>query len=125
MSAITWALVVLGVMLNAAAQLLLKSATVVTGPIALSWTSVSSAAPQVLSHYGWWCGLTCYAVSVLIWVLALSRAPVSVVYPLLSLGYIVNAVGAALLFGEPLLPTKMLGIVVIIVGVYILTQSSA
>lgn len=125
MSAVTWFLVVAGVMLNAAAQLLLKAATGATGPIALSWVGVTTAAPRVLSHYGWWGGLVCYAVSVLIWVLALSRAPVSVVYPMLSLGYIVNAVGATLLFGESLQPGKIAGIAVIIVGVYLLTQSRA
>jgi multidrug transporter EmrE-like cation transporter len=62
---------------------------------------------------------------VLIWILALSRAPVSVVYPLLSIGYIVNAVGATLLFGEVLEANKLLGIAVIILGVYILTRSAA
>lgn len=125
MSTITWCLVIGGVMLNAAAQLLLKAATGSTGPIALSWVGLTSAAPRMLSHYGWWGGLACYVASVLIWVLALSRAPVSVIYPLLSLGYIVNAVGAALLFGESLNPSKIVGIAVIILGIYILTWSRA
>ena len=125
MNATTWLLVIAGVMLNAAAQLLLKAATGATGPITFSWVGVTSAAPRMLSHYGWWGGLACYVVSVLIWVLALSRAPVSVVYPMLSLGYIVNAVAATLLFGESLQPTKVAGIAVIILGVYILTQSRA
>jgi multidrug transporter EmrE-like cation transporter len=124
-STITWILVLTGVALNAAAQLLLKAATGATGPIALSWTGVTSAAPRMLSHYGWWGGLACYVASVLIWVLALSRAPVSVAYPMLSLGYIVNAVAAMLLFGESLNPGKVLGIAVIILGVFILAQSHA
>ncbi len=54
-----------------------------------------------------------------------SRAPVSVVYPLLSIGYIVNAIAAAALFQESLAPGKLLGIAVIILGVFILTQSHA
>ncbi|HKQ82971.1 MAG TPA: hypothetical protein VJS42_12330 [Steroidobacteraceae bacterium] len=123
MSTVTWMLVVLGVLLNAAAQLLLKAATAATGPIVLSWSGVSSAAPRILTHYGWWCGLTCYAISVVVWVLALSRAPVSVVYPLLSLGYIVNAVGAAVFLGETFDSLKLLAIAVIILGVWLLTQS--
>lgn len=69
--------------------------------------------------------LNAAALSVLIWILALSRAPVSVVYPLLSIGYIVNAVGATLLFGEVLEASKLAGIAVIILGVYILTRSAA
>lgn len=125
MTPITWFLVISGVVLNAAAQLLLKAATTATGPIALSWAGVASATPRLLSHYGSWGGFACYVVSVLLWILALSRAPVSVVYPLVSIGYIVNAIGAMFLFGETLAPTKLLGIAVIILGVFILTQSPA
>ncbi len=125
MSPITWMLVITGVMLNAAAQLLLKLATSTTGAIDLSWTGLASAGPRLLSHFGLWSGLACYAVSVVIWVLALSRASVSVVYPLLSIGYIVNAVAAAALFEESLEPAKMVGIAVIILGVFILSQSQS
>jgi multidrug transporter EmrE-like cation transporter len=125
MSLVTWVLVISGVLLNAAAQLLLKAATRATGEITLSWPGVAAAAPQLLSHYGWWGGITCYLLSVVIWILALSRAPVSVIYPLLSIGYIVNAVGAALLFGESLESSKLLGIAVIVLGVYLLTRSPA
>ena len=125
MTAITWGLVMSGVVLNAAAQLLLKAATAATGPIALSWAGVASAAPRLLSHYGAWGGIACYVVSVLVWILALSRAPVSVLYPLVSIGYIVNAIGAMLLLGESLPLVKLIGIAVIMLGVFILTQSPA
>ena len=125
MSLVTWVLVISGVLLNAAAQLLLKAATRATGEITLSWPGVAAAAPELLSHYGSWGGIACYALSVVIWILALSRAPVSVIYPLLSIGYIVNALGAALLFGESLESSKLLGIAVIVLGVYLLTRSPA
>jgi multidrug transporter EmrE-like cation transporter len=123
MNPLTWALVITGVTLNAAAQLLLKAATHATGPIAVSWDGVAAAVPRMLVQTGWWGGLACYAASVVVWVLALSRAPVSVLYPLLSIGYIVNAIGAALLFGEALPPLKIVGITVIILGVWILSYN--
>jgi len=125
MNFITWTLVITGVALNAAAQLMLKAATTATGPIALSWSGMTAATPRMLMHAGWWGGLTCYAISVLIWILALSRAPVSAIYPMLSMGYIVNAIGAMLLFDEALSTTKMTGIAIIIAGVCILTRSPA
>ena len=34
------------------------------------------------------------------WILGLSRVPVSIAYPMLSLGYVVNAIAAHYLFGE-------------------------
>ena len=125
MSAVTWTLILVGVLLNAAAQLMLKAATSATGVIALSGAGLAAALPRLLSHPGSWGGIGCYAVSVVVWVLALSRAPVSIAYPLLSIGYIVNALLAYWLFGEPLHATKVAGIFVIIVGVYLLTRSPA
>lgn len=123
MNVTTWILVIGGVMLNAMAQLLLKLATGTTGAIEPSLSGLASAAPRLLSHYGSWGGIACYAVSVVVWILALSRAPVSIVYPLLSIGYIVNALAAAVLFEESLDVSKVVGIAVIVLGVFILTQS--
>jgi multidrug transporter EmrE-like cation transporter len=125
MNALTWVLVLAGVALNAGAQLLLKAATTATGPIALNWDGLATAAPRIAAQYAWWGGIACYAVSVLIWLLALSRAPVSIVYPMLSLGYVANALAASVLFQEALSPSKVLGIAVIIGGVYLLSRSGA
>ena len=55
--------------------------------------------------------------------MALSRAPVSVAYPMLSIGYVVNAVAAAWLFGEPVGSLRIAGIGVIIIGVWMVARS--
>jgi multidrug transporter EmrE-like cation transporter len=68
-------------------------------------------------------GLACYGVSVVVWILALSRVPVSVAYPLLSIGYIVNAVAAWYLFGESITAQKLVGIAFIIAGVWLVARS--
>jgi multidrug transporter EmrE-like cation transporter len=68
-------------------------------------------------------GLGCYVVSVVVWILALSRVPVSVAYPMLSIGYIVNAVAAWWLFGESLTAQKLIGIGFIMAGVYLVARS--
>ena len=44
-------------------------------------------------------------------------------YPLLSLGYVVNAVAAQYLFGEAVTLTRWLGIGFIIVGVWLVAKS--
>jgi len=58
-----------------------------------------------------------------IWILALSRVQVSIAYPMLSLGYVVNAVAAWFLFNEAFNPAKVLGIGVIILGVAIISRA--
>ena len=68
-------------------------------------------------------GLVCYAISVVVWILALSRVEVSIAYPMLSLGYVVNAAAAYFLFGEDVNAMRMAGIFVIIVGVVLVARS--
>ena len=69
-------------------------------------------------------GLGCYVLSVVFWILALARVEVSVAYPMLSLGYVVNALAAWWLFDENLSGTRLAGIGVILVGVWLVARSS-
>jgi len=122
----TWAafaLVLTGVLLNAVAQLALKASVNDTGIINLDMQSLLTSAASLATNLWLWLGLFCYAISVVVWVLALSRVDVSIAYPMLSIGYIVNAVAAWHLFDEPMSLGKMAGIGVIILGVYILARS--
>jgi multidrug transporter EmrE-like cation transporter len=125
MKPIVWTLLLTGVALNAAAQLLLKAATRYVGPLVsdagrVDWLNAAALwkAPPL------WVGLGCYGVSVILWLGALSRLPVSVAYPMLSLGYVVNAVAAALLFGETLTAMKLAGIGLIGLGVIVLSRAA-
>lgn len=114
-----------GVVLNAAAQLLLKAGASSAGQISMNagpqalWNTALSLA----RHPGVVGGLACYVVSVVLWIVALSRVEVSVAYPMLSIGYVLNALLAWWLFGENLNPQRWLGIAVIIVGVVLVARS--
>jgi multidrug transporter EmrE-like cation transporter len=124
MSAMTWCLILAGVGLNAAAQLLLKAAV---RPLAhfVSFglqTLVSSVVILSQSVY-FWGGMLCYAASVCVWIAALSKAPVSTAYPMLSLGYVVVAAVSVLLLGETLSPAKVMGIALICAGVVLVSRS--
>lgn len=122
----TWAafaLILTGVLLNAVAQLALKASVSDTGVISLDMQSLFSSAGSLVSNLWLWMGLICYGISVIVWILALSRVDVSIAYPMLSIGYIVNAVAAWHLFDEPMNIGKIVGIGIIILGVYILARS--
>jgi len=122
----TWgafSLVMTGVLLNAVAQLALKASVSETGIIHLDMHSLLTTAGSLASNLWLWLGLICYAISVVVWLLALSRVDVSIAYPMLSVGYIVNAIAAWQLFGEPMNIAKVVGIGIIIVGVYVLARS--
>ena len=123
MTRTSFALILTGVLLNAIAQLGLKAGVRDLGPIALQWQDSLPVALRVAATPAIWLGLGCYAVSVVIWILALSRVDVSIAYPMLSIGYVLNAVAAWWLFGEALGPARILGILVIIFGVFLLYRS--
>jgi len=126
MTAITWLLLLAGVALNAAAQLLLKAATRSSGVLVADTGSISwAAALQLLQAMPLWLGLACYGVSVVLWLGALSRVSVSIAYPMLSIGYVINAFAAAILFSEALSVTKLAGIGLIVLGVLVLARAAA
>jgi len=119
---VNFLLILSGVSLNAIAQLFLKAGTNELGELSKIKGNLIEILFKIVFEYHILAGLTCCVFSVGIWIVALSKVPVSVAYPLLSLGYILNAFAAWYFFGEVLSMQKIIGITVIIVGVYLLTN---
>lgn len=117
-------MILFGVLLNAGAQLALKQGMrqigsfdfVVANAIPIGW--------QVATNPFVALGLGCYVVSVAVWILVLSRVEVGIAYPMLSVGYVVNALAAWWLFDENLSSTRIAGIAVICFGVWLLSRSA-
>jgi len=125
MNSMTWlsfALILSGVLLNAAAQLFLKAGTNTLGVVSFSASDWLGQALRIGMNPHIIGGMLCYALSLVVWIMALSRVPVSVAYPMLSIGYVVSAIAAYYLFGEAIGPTNWLGIGFIIVGVWLVTR---
>ena len=112
MTLLSFSLILTGVLLNAGAQLLLKA-----GTNAMPLGVGLALEPHILG------GLACYVVSVVVWIVALSRVPVSIAYPMLSIGYVVNAIAARYLLGEALTPMRLVGIGIIVLGVFVVARS--
>jgi multidrug transporter EmrE-like cation transporter len=123
MNLLSFSLVLAGVLLNAAAQLLLKAGTNSIGAFGFTTANLVPVGIKVASNPFIIGGLGCYAISVVVWIMALSRVEVSLAYPMLSIGYVVNALAAWYLFGEALTAQRMVGIGTIIVGVFLVARS--
>jgi len=123
MTSSAFAFLFTGVLLNAGAQLLLKAGTNALGVISLTrenwWDVLWKMGTQ--GHFV--AGVACYMVSLLVWIMGLSRVTVSVAYPMLSLGYVINAIAAFYLFGETVTVARWLGIGFIIVGVWLVART--
>lgn len=119
----TFALLLTGVLLNAAAQLLLKAGVMPLGSLSLDPSHLCATLRRVVGQWPILAGLGCYVVSVGVWVVGLSRVDVSVAYPMLSLGYVVTALAAAALFGEALGAGRWMGMALILAGVAVMYRS--
>lgn len=123
MTLAAFSFLITGVLLNAGAQLLLKAGTNALGVITLTRENWFDTFWRMGTQGHFVLGVFIYMVSLVVWIMGLSRVPVSVAYPMLSLGYVVNAVLAYYLFGEAVTLTKWLGIAFIILGVWLVARS--
>ena len=113
----------LSVLLNAAAQLFLKAGTNIVGTVSFGDANTINTLMQIARVPWFWAGFACYGISLFTWIATLSRLPVSVAYPLVSIGYVVNALAAWWLFGESLTMQKMIGVGFIIIGVILVSTT--
>lgn len=123
MNVSTFGFIFTGICLNAVAQLLLKAGTNAVGAIHLTaenWFATGIKLATQLPILG---GLSCYVLSLVVWIIGLSRVDVTIAYPLLSIGYIINAIGAWYFLGEAISLQRILAITIIIVGVAVLARS--
>src|SRR5262249_15832284 len=120
----TYGLLFFGVLLNAVAQLMLKAGMQRIGHFEFVWANVVPIGLQIVTNFYIFTGMVCYGVSILVWLMVLSRLEVSVAYPMVSLGYILTAVAAWNWFGEALSPMRVAGIAVIILGVFMISRTA-
>lgn len=122
----TWSafsFLITGVLLNAVAQLLLKAGTNSLGVIILTRDNWPGEFGRMAIEPHFIGGVVCYGVSLVVWILGLSRVPVSIAYPMLALGYVINAIAAHYLLGEVVTVARWLGIGFIVVGVWLVARS--
>ncbi|MDN4052862.1 4-amino-4-deoxy-L-arabinose transferase [Massilia sp. YIM B02763] len=124
MNLTTFAFILSGVLLNACAQLFLKAGTnAMGGAIHLTAQNALPTFLKVVSQLPILAGLACYGVSLVVWIVGLSRTDVTIAYPMLSLGYVVSALGAWMFLGEVIPPQRLLAIGLIMLGVILLART--
>ena len=66
-------------------------------------------------------GLALLGISFVLFVLVLSKLPLSIAQPMLAMTYIFVAIGAYFVFGEAITASKIAGVMVIVLGVYLVS----
>lgn len=117
------ALIFLDVVLNVAGQLSLKYGMSQFGNFSLSLSTLPPIFLRAAINPNILLGLVCYGLGFMVWLIVLAKAEVSYAYPLISLGYVFTAILARVLFGEAVSFTRMAGILVTCLGVFLVARS--
>ncbi len=115
----------ISVILAALGQVLLKAGMSVRSVqvAAQSGTPVQFAIAVVTSWLVW-VGLVVFGLSVLTWLVVLSKVEVSTAYPFAALGMVLTATLGYLAFGESMGITKIAGIALICMGVILVARGA-
>jgi undecaprenyl phosphate-alpha-L-ara4N flippase subunit ArnE len=108
----------LAILLNVAGQLLLKRAAMSGG---------GEGAPAYKAYLSVWFfgGAGSLGASMLLWVQVLRAIPLTLAHPLTGVVFILVPLASHLLWKEPLPRTRLLGICIIIVGIYLVARSGS
>lgn len=116
-------LILVDVALNVTGQLSLKYGMNQLGNFSLSLSTLPPVFLKAATNLNVLFGLACYGLGFMVWLIVLAKAEVSYAYPLISLGYVFTAIMARLLFGEAVSATRMAGILVTCLGVFLIARS--
>ena len=113
---------VIALVLNAAANLLVKYAAVHQAPVAPDATGMT----RILATYvsvPFLLGISCFGLNLLAYTQALKRLPISTAYPVMvSLGYLLILVVSWFLFQERLGVQRYVGAALMIAGLWLLLR---
>ncbi len=115
-------LIVIGaICLTVTGELFLKTGMNRVGTVHLS--EITNAIARVTRTPHIYVGFAFVFSGSLLWLTALSRAPLSFAYPILSLGYILVLVSSKVILHEPVSLLRWIGTAVVICGVWLVFQS--
>ena len=116
-------LLIICILSTSLAQLCFKKGVLKWGELDFSLPQVFSLIPQIFQNVWIMSGVFLFGISFILWLFILSRLQLNVAYPIaLSSQVIITTVAAWLLFKDYLSVIQILGIAVIIIGIFLLLR---
>jgi drug/metabolite transporter (DMT)-like permease len=116
LTALMW--LIPAILLSTTGELFLKRGMTEIG--AFDFTSTSTIIPtfiKILSNPYIWIGFIGFGGGSVFWLSVISRVPLSLAYPMLALSYVIVVVEAWIFLGEGLHPLRIIGAIVVGIGV--------
>ncbi len=114
-------IIVTSIIISSTAHIFLKKGMLTRGRVlptqralAHIWTIVTN--PWIIG------GMFLHISALVFWLWALNRVDITFAYPFLALGYVLVSLIAWLWLGEQITQTRLLGMVIIIAGIFVLSR---
>jgi len=114
-------IMIISILLAVAGQVLMKKGMMAFGTFPVSQL-ISKVIPMFLNPWVFF-GFVCFGLSSIFWLVVLSRMQLSLVYPMVSVAYVLVAILSWFFFRENVSLIRWAGIAVIIAGVYLISRS--
>jgi multidrug transporter EmrE-like cation transporter len=115
-------LILVSVSINASAQIFMRKGMLRIGEVSIS-SSLIKVFPQMITNVFLWLSLFCYGVSIVIWMIVLSRVEVSFAYAFSSLGFVFVTIVSYFVFNENVTFIRIIGIALVCIGVFFVSKS--
>ena len=111
--------------LTVSAQLLLKQGTQTLGDVQMSPEGIMHIVVQIFKNIYLFGGLFLLGISFLLWIWLISKMHLNILYPVtVSLQLVLLAIGAWFWFGETLTLPQLVGMLVIITGIFLVSYTA-
>ena len=116
-------IILLSVVMAAVGQVLLKKGMLSVGSIGFDLKGLVETAKAVVVNYQVLIGMATYILSALFWLMALSRAELSFVYPFTALTFVLVMIASVIIFRESVSFFRVVGFLLICCGILFVSRT--
>ena len=120
---VPFVLLVIAILLSTTGELLLKRGISMVGVLHLTPAEFFPLLIKAFTNIYVLAGFALIFGGSIFWLAVLSRVELSWAYPMLSLGYVLVVIESWLLLNEAVTPMRLVGVLVICLGVFIVSRS--
>jgi len=119
----TLGLLLIGILFSVSGELMLKHGMNKVGTLSLNPTLFISSLVRTFTTPYVLAGFALVFCGSIFWLAVISRIQLSIAYPMLSLSYVIALLASWRLFGEQPTATKLVGVVIIVLGVVVISRA--
>ncbi len=119
-----FALIVMTDVLESIAELFFKKGSVATGIENINISNFLHFSAKIITIPNIWIGVFFYALNFFLWMLVLSKVDLSAAFPAGSTTYIMVPILSIIFLHEKVVFTQWIGIILIVIGTYLISQST-